>query len=151
MKNYNILKEKVETIFNTLNIEYELEDLLDDDLNYFIKINTIGKLKPLNTIECLIYFCEENFYSNFVTANIYKIKDDKNILSLYEILNKINMDTFVGNFLISGDNPKQIIYKSFMYCGEEFTDLDCDLIRSQIIYFISSLEILIDTLKKNGL
>ena len=150
MKDYNKLKLEIEGIFNSLDISYSILDFQDSDLNYNIQINTIGKLKPLNSITCVLYLCLSDTSINLIVGNIYRIYNDNNLLLLYEAINNINMSISNGNFILTNDTPKQIFYKSSMNCGNEFLNLDDKLVATQINTFVSALESLLDSLKNSG-
>ena len=150
MKNYNNLKAKVETIFKDLHIAYKLLDFQDDDLNYDIQINTTGKLKLLGQINGILYFSSNDYSMNLIVGNIYRIKNDKKLLSLYEILNQVNQMQTAGNFtLYNAENDKQILYRSSIPCGEDFSKLSKTLMHFHYRNFISSLEVLLEYLKKS--
>lgn len=150
MKDYKQIKTKIENIFNSLEINYSILDLQDDDLNYRIQISTIGKLKPLNSITCIFYLCSVDTSINLMVGNIYRVNEDKEMLFLYEIINNINMSISNGNFILTTDSPKQIFYKSSVNCGDGFSDLDNELVAFQLSIFISALEKLLDTLKNKS-
>lgn len=145
-KNKDII-DKIESIFKSLHITYKILDLEDKDINYFIQVSTIGKLKSLNSISCMLYLKEIDHSLNIVVANIYKIKQNENVLEIYELINTLNLKIASGNFMIYGDAPKQIIYKSSVNCGDNFLELDENLVKFQIVSFISYLEDLLDQLK----
>ena len=44
MKKYNELKDKIESLFKSLDIKFKNIDLHDNDLNYDIEIDAVGKL-----------------------------------------------------------------------------------------------------------
>lgn len=150
MINYDKLKSKIETIFRALRVEYSILELQDNDLNYSIQINTIGKLKPLNSISCIFYLCEFDMSINLIVGNIYRANDDDNLLFLYKVINEINMYINNGNFTLINDSPKQIFYKSSLNCGTDFSNLNDELVKYQLNVFISALERLLDSLK-NGI
>ncbi len=149
MKNYNDLKTKVENIFNDLHITYEILDFQDDDLNYDIQISTAGKLKLLKQINCILYFSSKDYSMNIIVGNIYRIKKDENLLSIYELLNEVNQMQTAGNFTIyNATNDKQIFYRSSIPCGEDFSKLNKSLIHFHLRNFTSSLGILLEYLKR---
>lgn len=149
MKNYDNLKIKVETIFKDLHMEYEFLDFGDEDLNYDVNINTTGKLKTLGRINCILYFNDNDYSMNLIVANIYRIRNDENILYLYEILNKINQMQRTGNFTIFNiKDTQQICYRCSVICGKEFSELNKALVEFHFQSFISSLEILLKYLKE---
>lgn len=151
MRNCDKLKSKMKEIFNSLEIEYSILEFSDDDLNYEIQVSTIGKLKPLNSITCILYLCEFDMSINLIVGNIYRVYDESDLLSLYRIINSINMSINNGNFILSDDSPKQIIYKSSVNCGDDFAELDDELVIFQINIFVGALERLLDLLKGNVL
>lgn len=55
MRNYSNIRLKLEKIFQSLEMEYSILEMEDDDLNYSIQINTVKKLKPLNSINGMLY------------------------------------------------------------------------------------------------
>ncbi len=150
MKNYDNLKLKMKKIFDSLQIEYSMLELNDDDLNYRIQISTIGRLKPLNSITCVLYLCETDMSMNLLVGNIYRVNNESNLLFLYKTINDINMSISNGNFVLTDDSPKQIFYRSSVNCGDDFSDLDEELVRYQIISFISALERLLELLKESS-
>ena len=150
MKNFNELKKKLELALEKLQIKYDILTLNDEDLNYSIQVSTLGKLKILNSINCILYFDEDNFSMHLLVGNIYNIKKADNKLDIYRIINHINFNTPIGNFTIFGDDKEQIIYRSTVPCGKNFNTLDEELIKFMIIPFIISLEELINLLMKKG-
>lgn len=149
MKNYDNLKFKIESIFKELHIEYSLLNLNDDDLNYDIQINTTGKLKLLGQINCILYFNNIDCSMNLIVGNIYRIQNNENILPLYEMLNEINQMQRAGNFTISNiKDHRQIFYRCSVLCGKNFSELDKNLVDFHFRNFTSSLEILLEYLKK---
>lgn len=152
MMNYKKTQRKAEKVFKELGIEFLMEDFnkSDKDLNYLIHITTMGGLKPLNYIKALIYFNFSVFSMNLLIANIYKIEESENINELYSIINKINLNISSGSFGIfeydecGNHKLSQIIYKSSINCGDDFSDLDKDLVASQLTAFINALPQLFD-------
>ena len=146
--NYTDIQKKIESIFTKLKFEFSLLDFEDDDLNYSVQIQTIGKLKPLNYIDALIYFSNIDCSINFIVTNIYKLKDDSNLLSLYEIINSINNELSSGKFSIYGNANKQIIYRCSSSCGDNFNNLTEETIIYPLLLFINMLEMLLEKLKE---
>lgn len=151
MKNYEELKNKVESILKALDVKYDLLNInKDDDLTYCIQISTIGELKPLNSITCVLYFQEFDYSMNLLVGNIYKIAEDENIFPLYEIVNNANIHILYGKFVIFGDEAKEIIYRGVINCGKDFCELNESLVRYQLILFTTSLEEILKSLKQKG-
>ncbi|SOY32197.1 hypothetical protein AMURIS_04955 [Acetatifactor muris] len=147
MQHNDDIKNKIESIFNSLHIKYQILDFPDNDLNYTLQVSTIGKLKALKSINCMLYLRRIDYSLNIMVANIYKIKESENILDIYELLNDLNLKISSGNFMIYGDSTKQIIYKASVNCGNNFSELDSHLVKFHLVYFISYLEELLDLLK----
>lgn len=150
MKNHEILISKIESYFKELEIVYDYIDLQDDDINYILNISTIGKLKPLNSIPCMLYFSETDFSMNLIVLNIYNIKKNDDTLKLYKIVNEANTETKIGNFTIIANESgnKKIVYRSLVNCGNDFSNLSKRLIKFQILSFISPLEKILFSLKE---
>lgn len=151
MKNYKVLKDTIENIFRKLHISYRFVDLEDDnDLNYFIKINTKEKLsKGLKEIDAFLYLHEENSSLHFFVFNIYKCDEKDILLNVYEIINIVNRNILMGNFLLEDKN--QIIYRNAINCGSDFCALNEHLIKNQIDIFLGGLENLFSKLLEQGL
>lgn len=148
MKNYKELKDKIESLFKLLDIKFKNIDLRDNDLNYDIEIEAVGKLTILNSINCMLYLTESDYTINLLVGNIYRINRGENISDLYEILNKQNIHISNGNFYIFGEEERQVVYRSSISCGKDFSGLTEDLLKLQIISFTIALEELLTELKK---
>lgn len=149
MKNYNEVRNKIESILTSLNIDYTFLNLEDDDLNYSIDIPTLSnKLKLLNSIHSIMYLCDD-FTLNFISPNIYVIKNDEELSPYYEIINDANISLTSGSYTIfDAKDCNVIVYRSSINCGNEFSELNEELIRLHILLFLSSLEDLLEALKK---
>lgn len=137
----NNLIKKIEDIFKQLNFLYDKLDLDDEDINYSIKISTFGKLKVLNHINAIVYFHQLDFSMNIIVFNIFTLNDDNNnidTLDIYELVNEINSELLCGSYLVL-DN-KSIFFRSSMYCGSNFSELNASMMKRQIDIFIESLE-----------
>lgn len=140
MKNYNLIKSKIETIFRDLKIDYEYVDFQDDDINYLINFNTYGKLKSLNSIKGIIYFHYSDFSMNFIVLNIYNLDDenmDIDTLDIYEAVNDINSELLYGSFLI--EDNKHIFYRSSINCGKDYAGFDTQILKRQLDVFADGL------------
>lgn len=151
MRNYSNIRLKLEKIFQSLEMEYSILEMEDDDLNYSIQINTVKKLKPLNSINGMLYLNGKDMSMNLIVGNIYKCDNDDDLLSIYEIINQTNIRTNIGNFNLIGNSPKQIFYKSSVNCGYNFSDLNDELVKLQLDIFTDALEKLLNSLKKISL
>ena len=147
MENFENLKSKIEPIFNSLRISYELLKLEDNDLNYSIRLQMGGKLKQLNSIPCVLYFHIHKPVMSLLVGNIYKVGTNENLLLLYEIINNMNSKIINGNFILLNDKEKQIFYRSSVDCGKDYSQLSPELIKMQLNIFIQALEELLDSLK----
>lgn len=150
MQEYKELSQKVESALSDLHIKYRVLDLEDTDLNYHITISTIGKLKNLNTIDGLLYFQSADHSVNFFVANIFKIDNNDSILKLYDKINRINFSSPLGNYSIIETDQKQIVYKSAHYCGENFSNVNKELIQYIIVSFVATLIDLFDLLMEEN-
>lgn len=149
MKDYSNLSQLVESIYNSLEIKFEKLNLNDNDLNYILNISTVGKLKLLNTITCLMYFSESDFSMTFIVTNIYIIENTNNLAAIYNIINETNSNISNGNFSIyTGKENLQIVYRSRAYCGDNFSYLNEKLLKFEIIPFCRELSNLILSLIK---
>lgn len=152
MKNYNLLKDKIEKIFKELKISYEYVDFDDNDINYIISFNTYGRLKSLNSIRGILYLHHADFSLNLVVPNIYTLSDsDESLdtLDLYEITNDLNSELLYGGFFI--EDNKNIFYKSSLNCNNEYIGLNDKILMRQINIFVNGLEKLFTIIKKHGL
>ena len=149
MNKYEELNFKVQSILHNLKVKFTNVDI-DGDLNYSIQISTIGKLKNLNYINALLYFEMIDDSMNFFVGNIYKILKSDDVLSIYEKINYINNTNYSGHFSVYGNEKKQIVYRSSIFCGDDFCCLNEQLIQSIIIPFIAALEELIELFKKEN-
>lgn len=156
-ENYKItIQKKIQQIFENLKITYNYLKIRDDDLNYEIEIPSIGIFKPLNSISCIFFLRFDDFSSNLLAVNIFKISNKDKDSNLYKIVNDTNLECSGGAFSIykidmeeDGDYDKQIIYKSTMNCGNEFSELNDEKVRMQMLSFITALNILFDNIKGN--
>lgn len=136
------IQTKIEKIFSELGIQYKRLDLDDEDLNYELKITTEGDLKPLNYIHCISYLDFDRNTINTIIPNIYSVSNEDNITRLYETMNKVNMKTLTGVFnLFQSDDreKKQIIFRSTINCGENFSEIDTTFNKDYIFSLIFSL------------
>lgn len=148
MGKYNSLIDRIENIFDNLNIKFKSIDLDDDDINYIITFNVNKKIKHLNNIDGVLYFHNTDYSMNFLVLNVYNLDDKNNsidTLDLYESVNDINSLLLNGSFLI--EDNKHIFYKSSVNCGEGYYSLDEQLLNRQIDIFIGGLIKLFDILK----
>lgn len=154
MIEYNSVEKIIEELFKQLKIKYSKLDLDDDDINYSIKFSTYGKLKLLNYINAIVYFHHSDFSMNFIVFNIYTLNDENyniDTLDIYEVVNEINSELSGGSFLIK-DN-KSIFYRSSIYCGNDYSELNANMIKRQIDIFIESLEklfLILESKEKNN-
>lgn len=150
MKSFDSLKSKIESIFTSLNIDYTCFNQNETDLYYVISIEALGKLKPLDSITCIIYTSNSDCTLNFLVANIYSIDESKNPLMLYEPVNEMNIHNIVGRFMVlSEKRRRQIAYISTAYCGHDFSRLNENFMEYQIKIFMSYIDELFALLKKN--
>lgn len=147
MKNCEEIKKDVESILNELKVIYTYVDFEDDDINYLINFNTYGRLKSLNSIGGILYFCHSNFSMNFLVLNIYSYKGDD--IRVYEAINEVNSQLLYGSFLIDDDDTeeKRILYRSSINCGRDYCGLDKSVLKQQLDVFATGLEKLFDLLK----
>ena len=135
------LEKQIESIFSSLYITYKKLHLNDGDINYSIRIHPTGKLSSIGQRSCTLFLHKKDFTSNLVVGNICNIDKSYDLIPLYEIINKFNMITRLGNLLLHDiDGNKQLIYKSSVSCGRDFCELTSELIKFQINEFTTCLE-----------
>ncbi len=151
MGQYIEQKIKLEEIFASLNIKYEYQDLDDEDLNYFIIFDTPeGRLKALKSIGGVLYLSPEYNTLSMLILNVYKFKESDNIESFYRIINLVNTKLSYGNFSVyeEKDGESQIIYRCSIHCGNDFSVLDEQMVKSIIVNFVLGLDELFEHIFK---
>lgn len=147
MKDYSLLKDKIEKIFEELGIEYKSVDMDDEDINYCIEFKADGPLAAIGVIRGFIYFHHNDYSMNIIITNIYKFENERNFSFFYELINNINIILSYAKFYIP-TNKSQIIYRSEISCGNEYECLNENLIRKQISNCTNALEMLLECVRK---
>lgn len=143
-KSYEEICNKMETILRELDCSFEKNDL-DDDINYFVSIETSGGLKKLGQINSLLYISANHYTANLIIANIYRFEKKEDMSPFYIKINQANERITGGSFTIN-EPTRQIIYTSSIYCGDNFRELTVNKIRLLLYSSLSNLAVLLKIL-----
>lgn len=149
----NNICDKIERIFNELNISFEKVDLNDEDANYIISFSSsnaaLSSIQSLNIIEGLLYIDSQDLSLNFLSFNVYQIKNVEDLNYYYELVNDINGFINHGKFIINKD-PYCIIYRAVIDYEEDHETFSRNLIQNIIDDFLDNLSALFVLMKRKG-
>lgn len=153
-KDRDIIKEKIEKSLKQLDIHFSqlhYVDDIDDSLDYKVELPATGISKVLKTIPCIFFVNLGNKTANLIALNIYRIEEEDSLNNILSIVNEANARGRNGTWVVfnvkNGENiERQIGYRSTVFCGSDFNNLNEESIKAQYDFFIANLNYLIEIL-----
>lgn len=132
-------KEKLLKFLNKIlnkieDVEYELIDLEDDDINFWVTINSI-KDDESNNMQFALYYSDNNTLTLFC-PKVYKIRDNDSTMFLLNALNIVNTRIAVGKIYLNKNSNTVISYINRILFNDITKELTSDLLNSYIESFI---------------